>query len=87
LTPLKPCLTCGRLGTTSYCIAHRPRNGSTRQWRTIRASVLASEPLCALCGRPAQHVDHIHPIALGGTDSRANLQALCAACNLRKGDR
>jgi hypothetical protein len=35
-------------------------------------------------GKPL-HVDHIWPVARGGTNRLANLQALCPPCNLRKG--
>lgn len=31
------------------------------------------------------HVDHILPIALGGENTRKNLQCLCPSCNVRKG--
>lgn len=86
--PFKPCLTCGILTNAgSYCQAHQPRAGSTRQWRAARARVIAREPLCRQCGAVAEHVDHITPVARGGTDHPANLQALCAACNLAKGER
>lgn len=33
------------------------------------------------------HIDHIKPLALGGSDGRRNLQLLCAPCNLKKGAR
>lgn len=39
------------------------------------------------CNRPAQHVDHIVPVAVGGSDDPENLRASCARCNLRKGSR
>lgn len=52
----------------------------------IRAAVLAEEPLCRHClaqGRTeaATIVDHIVPIAGGGTDDRSNLQGLCGPCH------
>ncbi len=85
---LRPCLTCGVLTNAgSYCQCHLPRNGSARQWRNAWAVVLAQDPFCAECDRPAEHVDHMQPTARGGTDQLVNLQALCAACNLVKGDR
>jgi diadenosine tetraphosphate (Ap4A) HIT family hydrolase len=46
---------------------------------------------CELCGVPADerflHVDHIIPRRHGGSDDRANLQALCYLCNGNKGAR
>jgi hypothetical protein len=48
------------------------------------------------CGNPycntdlrhnVPHWDHIIPRARGGTDSLANMQWLCATCNMNKGDR
>ena len=47
--------------------------------------------LCAACGGPVQrlgrgsHVDHIVPLAAGGTSRFRNLQLLCRLCNQRKG--
>lgn len=45
---------------------------------------------CATCAaritdRPSAHVDHITPLARGGSNDRDNLQVLCARCNLTKG--
>jgi 5-methylcytosine-specific restriction protein A len=56
--------------------------GSTRRWRTVRAQVLADEPKCRWCGRPAAEVDHIVPLSRGGSRwDRANLQPLCSHCH------
>ncbi len=87
---LRRCLGgCGALiNAGSYCARCRPRNGSTRQWRTLRDGVLHRDNhICRRCGRPASHIDHITPIAAGGTDHPSNLQALCGVCNLAKGAR
>lgn len=35
--------------------------------------------------RKKYHIDHIKPLAIGGSNGRKNLQLLCAPCNLRKG--
>jgi 5-methylcytosine-specific restriction endonuclease McrA len=43
---------------------------------------------CRYCGSTDRlHVDHIRPIARGGSNSLWNLQFLCQDCNLRKGAR
>lgn len=46
---------------------------------------------CVECGksvrkRESRHVDHVMPIALGGSNWPSNLQVLCAPCNLSKND-
>ena len=42
---------------------------------------------CAYCGRIADHVDHIVPLAKGGLHCKANLAPACASCNRGKRDR
>jgi len=43
---------------------------------------------CKQCGSWENlHVDHIKPLSKGGTNDEKNLQALCAKCNLSKGNR
>lgn len=42
---------------------------------------------CACCGKPLgdnYHLDHIMPLALGGTNEDSNIQLLRAECNLAK---
>ena len=63
-------------------------------WRWLRRCMLRDHPLCAdpfgLHASddyglvPAQHVDHIIPLADGGTNDESNLQCLCAPCHGRK---
>lgn len=45
---------------------------------------------CQSCGRGVEHgvtlhIDHVLPVALGGTNDPDNLQTLCDECNLGKG--
>lgn len=42
--------------------------------------------LCAYCPRPAEHIDHFMPRALGGQDDFPNLLPSCAPCNWSKND-
>jgi len=60
-------------------------------WKTLRAEVLASEPLCRMCAArglvvPATDVDHIEDSREDYTDdnSRLNLQSLCHTCHSLK---
>ena len=42
---------------------------------------------CACCEviiSKEYHIDHIMPIALGGSNTDDNIQLLCKSCNLRK---
>ena len=55
----------------------------------INAIRVAQRQKCAICKvslkKYGEHIDHIIPIASGGTGYPANLQLLCPTCNLRKG--
>jgi 5-methylcytosine-specific restriction protein A len=63
--------------------------GSPR-WKRVRASHLASEPLCRPCKRrgrieATRIVDHITPIRRGGDPfDDSNLQSLCWSCHSEK---
>jgi len=62
----------------------------TPRWRKLRAWFIRQHPLCAECGRqgrttPAEHVDHIVPMADGGAAwDESNLEPLCKPCHSRK---
>lgn len=54
----------------------------SKQWRAIRARVLAGEPLCRMCKAPATDVDHIHR---NTADNRLDaLMPLCKPCHSHK---
>lgn len=79
---LKPCITCGRPSRGSRCPEHTLRSGSTRSWRQLRAAIFYRDAYrCALCPGAGEEVDHIIPIAAGGTDDSANLRTLCGSCH------
>ena len=75
---------------TRHGYATQRRNGSTRQWRKQRAHLLANATHCKACGEPATpddpfEIDHIIPIASGGTDTPTNLRVVHRTCNRQKG--
>lgn len=43
-----------------------------------------AQQVCAYCGDPSAHTDHIVPLSRGGKHVMANLQRLCAQCNMMK---
>ncbi len=51
------------------------------------ASIDWSTEICTYCeDAPATEIDHILPIAKGGTGERENLTPVCRTCNARKGN-
>lgn len=67
----------------------RERGGTVSP--SIRYAVLKRDGFrCRACGACASddmtlHVDHVTPVAAGGTSHPSNLRTLCADCNLGKG--
>ena len=58
------------------------RRTTGRRWMELRHRVLVEQPVCQICERkPAVEVDHIRPLAKGGTDISTNLQGLCKECH------
>jgi 5-methylcytosine-specific restriction protein A len=65
-------------------MSHNRLRGSGLQKRN--AGILAKEPLCRRCKalgyiKAAEEVDHIVPLALGGTEAHTNLRPLCGDCH------
>lgn len=57
----------------------------TKRWQRLRLLVLHERPLCAECGKPAGHVDHIRRAKAGGEFwDEDNLQPLCERCHMQK---
>jgi 5-methylcytosine-specific restriction endonuclease McrA len=54
----------------------------------LRTLLAAQSHRCAYCGadlrKVKRHLDHIIALARGGSNDKANLQYLCAPCNLSK---
>lgn len=71
---------------------YRDKRIRGRAGQALRAQVLAEEVYCRSClenGRQVQatEVDHIVPLAAGGSEARENRQALCRACHMAKSKR
>lgn len=79
-------------GPRAYVREHI-RTERQRMNRQLRMEILRRDGYtCRNCGMVADRlsqleVDHINPISRGGRTVRENLQALCVACNRRKGAR
>lgn len=58
------------------------QRGYGHAWRMLRATILARDPTCTICGRAASaHVDHIVARAKGGSDDESNLRGVCHSCH------
>lgn len=70
----------------------RERNANgTHTAADVKAIFESQRGMCASCpkkliksGKNRYHVDHIQPLARGGSNDKYNLQCLCPGCNLRK---
>lgn len=74
-------------------IAHNRRakikgNGGTLSKGIVQTLMALQKGKCACCGKSLKHghhLDHVIPIALGGTNTDDNVQLLTPKCNLSKG--
>ena len=94
----RSCATCGAVTTAHLCRRCeagrlRARSEARGGWAWLRlklAIVDRDEHRCLMCGalcpHPGHHdVDHIVPLARGGTNDPANLRTLCRACHRQHG--
>ena len=51
----------------------------------FRARLAEHGGVCAYCGNPPEHWDHMTPLSRGGSHTLANLAPTCGPCNLSKG--
>ena len=78
----------------------RRRDGEWVEYRTYSVDELKeilqqSNSCCHLCGHEHQlggyvqywEVEHVHPLALGGTNDLENLMVACGPCNESKGNK
>lgn len=58
----------------------------TAAWRRVRLVILQRDSgICHVCRQPgANEVDHIIPVAEGGTDEATNLAAIHRVCHRKK---
>jgi 5-methylcytosine-specific restriction endonuclease McrA len=67
--------------------ARKKAAGGRHTSEDVRQIYKAQRGKCAYCQVSVAkkfHVDHIHPLAKGGSNDRRNLQILCAPCNQSK---
>lgn len=67
---------------------HSQRKSNSSHWKKIRLRILQRDLWeCYWCGMDANTVDHIIPVAKGGSDDLENLVAACKRCNSAKQDK
>lgn len=81
-----------RIEETARC--HQEARSRTKRARgrvgaAQRKRRLSSEPWCRDCLNdkcliPAEQIDHIVPLSLGGPDTDENVRALCGTCHARR---
>jgi 5-methylcytosine-specific restriction endonuclease McrA len=59
--------------------------GGTATSEQVKARVAFYGGLCWICQDPYRDVDHVIPLAKGGTNFPANLRCICKSCNSSKG--
>lgn len=74
-------------GTRAYRARKRGAEGSHTVGDILQLMQI-QKSRCAACATDISqkyHVDHVMPLALGGSNDKSNLQLLCQSCNTSKG--
>src|SRR4051812_43312051 len=90
--PAQPTLRNGtRFGTRPLPAARarlrrerRAQGLTIAQRRALLRRWIKQRKPCAYCSAPATTVDHVVPLALGGTHGEGNLTPACSSCNSSK---
>jgi len=53
----------------------------------IQARIDLYGGMCYICGKPYEAIDHVIPLAKGGSNWPANLRPICQSCNSSKGSK
>jgi hypothetical protein len=71
------------------CIAGTKRKAIRFRKKTIKTLIEIQNDCCAYCDKPLEnfHVDHIVPLAFGGSNNSGNLVLACKYCNLKAGSK
>ena len=93
--PIDPAIFVGIPSVPRPGVSKPPSTGPTPRIpisaRVKRLVRMRDRNTCRNCGVHASapgvvmHIDHVIPLAEGGTNALSNLQLLCAKCNLAKG--
>ena len=93
--PIDPAIFVGILSVPRPGVSKPPSTGPTPRIpisaRVKRLVRMRDGNTCRNCAVRASapgvvmHIDHVIPLAEGGTNAPSNLQLLCAKCNLAKG--
>ena len=75
---------CPTLTTKGRCLAHRP-TGRPAAWFRLTRQAVRALLRCAVCGAPADEMDHVVPVSEGGSMlDPDNIQPLCRRCHAKK---
>lgn len=75
--PIEDVATLGRLDRFFLLTHLLKRADAVHPWIYDRCREVERDP-------DGYHVDHIQPLALGGSNDKTNLQLLCPTCNTKK---
>lgn len=93
---LRACVVCGALSPQRRCEKHerKPWEGSDRrekvrsgsaQQKRARYVMRRDDSICHLCGLPgSEEIDHVVPLAEGGSDELDNLAPAHKRCHAKK---